>query len=180
MEFKSIDSLSITECCELLNIDISSLPDSLSERVPCNERESLMLQHLNKLLDADRKAFLACTSIDDYKLYLSTWPDGLWTSKAVKMIQKLRAELKAQKKLIEEQEQERKAKKEVAEELKFFLDNKGSSSGCKLYLEKYPNGKYSAKAHEIIANNNTIELVLGILFWAVVAIGIIAFIISIQ
>ena len=80
MEFKSIDSLSITECCELLNLDRIDLPTAVQNLATPSKIE----QRLILLIDADRSAFQRCTTINDFDNYLCTWPDGFWRDEANK------------------------------------------------------------------------------------------------
>ena len=129
MEFKSIDTLSITECCEQLNLRREDLPEALQEVIEPSERGQLLIEQLRSLLDEDKLAIESCRTIEQYEGYLSTWVDGLYHSHARTRIAQLKAE---------------------AEELAFYQENKDSISGCEAYLQKYPNGKYVSDIQSIL------------------------------
>ena len=82
MEFKSIDTLSITECCEQLNLRREDLPEALQEVIEPSERDQLLIEQLQSLLDEDKLAIESCRTIEQYEGYLSTWVDGLYHSHA--------------------------------------------------------------------------------------------------
>lgn len=121
MEFKSIDTLSITECCEQLNLRREDLPEALHNLIEPSERDQLLIERLQSLLDADKLAIESCRTIEQYEGYLSTWVDGLYHNRARTRIAQLKAE---------------------AEEFAFYQKNKDLISGCEAYLSKYPKGKY--------------------------------------
>lgn len=121
MEFKNIDSLSITECCEFLKINRQDLPDIVERLDVTSKREGLLLQRLKTLLKEDCMFFQNCKTVSEYENYLSVWVDGVWREQAQKEIVRLNAE---------------------SEELDYYNKNKDSISGCKAYLRKYPNGRF--------------------------------------
>lgn len=129
MEFKSIDTLSITECCEQLNLRREDLPEALQEIIEPSERDQLLIEQLQSLLDEDKLAIESCRTIEHYEGYLASWPDGLYRGYAKDRIAQLKA---------------------VAEELAFYQENKDSISGCEAYLQKYPNGKYASDIQSIL------------------------------
>ncbi len=129
MEFKSIDSLSITECCEHLKIRVTDLPDIVGQINTSNERQRLLLERLKTLLGEDKVCFQSCTTISAYENYLSVWPDGLWREPAKAAINRLMAE---------------------AAELECYEKNKDSISGCKSYLEQYPNGRFATEIRNLL------------------------------
>ena len=129
MEFKSIDTLSITECCEQLNLRREDLPEALQEIIEPSERDQLLIEQLQSLLNADKAAIGSCRTIEHYEGYLDSWTDGLYRGYAKDRIAQLKAE---------------------AEELAFYQENKDSISGCEAYLQKYPNGKYVSDIQSIL------------------------------
>lgn len=130
MEFKSIDNLSITECCEQLNLRREDLPEALHNIIEPSERDQLLIEQLQSLLDDDKLAIESCRTIAQYEGYLSTWVDGLYHNRARTRIAQLKAE---------------------AEELAFYQNNKDSISGCKAYLSKYPKGKFVNDVESLLA-----------------------------
>lgn len=142
MQFKNIDSLSITECCEHLNIRREDLPKVLQELENLSEVDQLVLDRLITLLNADKSCFMSCSTIEQYEKYLSTWKDGLHENKANAEIARLKA---------------------VKAELDFYNNNKSSISGCEEYLKKYPNGKYVKEAKGIIENKRRITKIILII-----------------
>ena len=125
MEFKSIDSLNITECCELLNLDRIDLPTAVQNLATPSEIE----QRLILLIDADRSAFQRCVTINDFDNYLRTWPDGFWRDEANKTKMQLL---------------------HIKDDDDFFKLHGSTKSGCKKYLSKFPNGKHKMEAEELI------------------------------
>lgn len=121
MEFKSIDSLSITECCEQLNLRREDLPDAMQDLHELTERDRLLIARLELLLSEDKSAVESCRTIEQYEGYFSTWTDGLYHDYAKTRIAQLKAE---------------------AEEYAFYKTHKDSIWGCEEYLQKYPNGKF--------------------------------------
>ncbi len=86
MQFKNIDSLSITECCEHLNIKKEDLPKALQGLNKTTELDRLVIARLNLLLNEDETAFKSCHSIEEYKRYCAIWTDGLYNTKAAQII----------------------------------------------------------------------------------------------
>ena len=100
MEIKSINTLSITECCEQLNIRRDDLPKALQDIIVLSERERLLIDQLQFLLDNDKSAIESCRTIEQYEGYLSTWVDGLYHDYARTKITQLKAVSKNKQKLI--------------------------------------------------------------------------------
>lgn len=88
MKFIKKDSLSISECCELLNIKKENLPDALQK---INEPKDI-IDIFKNLLYEDKKAFESCSTIEEYKKYIAKWPDGLHKDKATQKISQLKEE----------------------------------------------------------------------------------------
>lgn len=156
MEFKSIDTLSITECCEQLNLRREDLPEALQEVIEPSERDQLLIEQLQSLLDKDKLAIESCRTIEQYEVYLSTWVDGLYHSHARTRIAQLKA---------------------AAEELAFYQENKDSISGCEAYLQRYPKGKFVSDAQSTLAQKKkarkTRNIILLVLL--LIAAGIFAY-----
>ena len=92
MEFKNVDSLSITECCEYLKINRQNLPEAIQNLKDLKGLDMLVVSRLIFLIDTDKAAVESCGSIEQYEKYLSTWPDGLYHLFAKQRIDQLRAE----------------------------------------------------------------------------------------
>ena len=156
MEFKSIDTLSITECCEQLNLRREDLPEALQNIIESSERDELLIEQLQSLLDEDKSVIESCRTIEQYEAYLSSWADGLYRGYARNRIAQLKAE---------------------AEELAFYQENKDSISGCEAYLHKYPKGKFVIDAQSTLAQKKkarkTRNIILLVLF--LIAAGIFAY-----
>ncbi len=156
MEFKSIDTLSITECCEQLNLRREDLPEVLQDVIEPSERDQLLIEQLQSLLNEDKVAIESCRTIEQYEEYLSTWVDGLYHSHARTRIAQLKAE---------------------AEELSFYQENKDNISGCEAYLQKYPKGKFVSDAQSILVQKKkarkTRNIILLVLL--LIAAGIFAY-----
>lgn len=94
MEFKSIDLLSITECCEYLNIVKEDLPDALSRNSDgvsnLSEIDRSVVIRLSSLIEADKDAFEHCSNIKHYQEYLTSSLDGLYREKANTEIYKIK------------------------------------------------------------------------------------------
>lgn len=156
MEFKSIDTLSITECCEQLNLRREDLPEALQEVIEPSERDQLLIEQLRSLLDEDKLAIESCRTIEHYEAYLTSWADGLYRGYARNRITQLKAE---------------------AEELAFYQKNKNSISGCESYLQKYPKGEFIQVAKVNLANKkkarkmrNIILLIIAIVIAIVICL----------
>lgn len=156
MEFKNIDSLSITECCEYLKINRQDLPEVVQSLEDLKGLDKLVVARLNFLLNADKAAIEACGSIEQYEKYLSTWPDGLYHHFAKHRIVQLKAE---------------------TEEHAFYEKHKGRIWGCKKYLKKYPDGKYSGEIRSILRRKRRVRNItfFGIVISALVIWGIFSY-----
>ena len=89
MQFKNIDSLSITECCEHLNIKREDLPKVLNGLKKTTELDGLVIVRLSLLLNEDETAFKSCHTIEQYKRYRAIWTDGLYNIKAAQIISEM-------------------------------------------------------------------------------------------
>lgn len=156
MEFKNIDSLSITECCEFLKINRQDLPEVVQSLEDLKGLDKLVVARLNLLLNADKAAIEACENIEQYEKYLSTWPDGLYHHFAKHRIAQLKAE---------------------TEEHAFYEKHKGRIWGCKKYLKKYPDGKYSGEIRSILRRKRRVRNItfFGIIISALVIWGIFSY-----
>lgn len=97
MDIKSIDRLSITECCEQLNLRREELPEALQNLSESSNRDKLLIEQLEFLLDKDKSAIELCKTIEQYEGYLSTWVDGLYHDYARQRITLLKAEARKQR-----------------------------------------------------------------------------------
>ena len=149
MEFKNIDSFSITECCEYLRIDRGDLPEAVQNLKDLKGLDKLVVSRLKFLLDTDKATVESCGSIEQYEKYLSIWPDGLYHHFARQKIDQLRAE---------------------SEELAFYNKYKGSSLGRKKYLRKYPNGKHSSEIRTILRRKRRVRNIIFVIF-SLIAVG---------
>lgn len=156
MEFKNIDALNITECCEQLCIKREDLPEALQDLIVLSERDKLLLERLQSLLNEDKSAIESCRTIEQYERYLSTWVDGLNHGYARARISQLKSD---------------------AEEYAFYESNKVSVSGCEAYLRKYPKGKFVIDAQSTLAQKKkarkTRNIILLVLL--LIAAGIFAY-----
>ncbi len=100
MEIKSINTLSITECCEQLNVRREDLPDALQDFDKPSYRDKLLIEQLEFLLDKDKSTIESCKTIEQYEEYLSTWVDGLYHDCARTRITQLKSASKNKQKLI--------------------------------------------------------------------------------
>lgn len=139
MEFKNIEQLTITDCCNLLGLTRESLIDIvvsvnlgtsiLHERIfnscELTEMNEKIAQRLISLLLKDYECFKQCNSLQQFKNYLLIWEDGLWRNNAEKEIQRINLK---------------------DEERNYYNANNNSLKGLKKYLKKYPNGLYVSKA----------------------------------
>lgn len=129
MKFKSIDSLSISECCEQLNLRREDLPEALKNFNEPTTREQLLIARLESLISEEKSVIELCRTIEQYESYLSIWVDGLYHDYAQTKIAQLKAE---------------------AEELAFYKSNKDSISGIKAYLQKYPKGRFVKELQSLL------------------------------
>ena len=105
MEFKSIDQLTINDCCNHLSISRDLLKQAvvatkgnssiLYERVfdgqTLNGVKEEIARRLISLLIEDRRIFLSCqTGAITYEQYLSISNDGLWHNEASKRIKEIK------------------------------------------------------------------------------------------
>lgn len=93
MDIKSIDTLSITECCEQLNIRREDLHETL-QNLRGTDGDKLLIVQLESLLNKDKSAIESCKTIEQYEEYLSTWDDGLYHGYALERIAQLKAEVR--------------------------------------------------------------------------------------
>lgn len=156
MEFKSIDTLSITECCEQLNLRREDLPEALQDIIEPSERDQLLIEQLQILLNEDKSAFESCRTIEQYERYLSTWVDGLFHEHARTRIAQLKAD---------------------AEELSFYQKYKDTISGCEAYLRKYPKGKFVSDAQSTLVQKKKVRKTRNIILLVLllIAAGIFAY-----
>lgn len=138
MEYKKIDELNISECCALLDIESSQLPEILDNISGSQD----IIDRLRSLLDADMSAFKSCSTIEQFEKYLELWIDGLHRSEAAQRV----AQLKAQ-----------------AEELAFYKTNQNSISGLESYIKKYPNGRFIQEAKGSLANKKKARKIRNII-----------------
>ena len=156
MRIESYEKLSITECCELLNLKRENLPNALQYINRPSEIDKLLIKQLRTLLDKDKLAIESCRTIEQYEGYLSTWVDGLYHNYARCRIAQL----------------------EEAEELAFYQENKDSISGCKAYIQKYPSGKFVSEVQSILVQKKTAIKTRNIIFivlFCIINAGIIAY-----
>ena len=154
MEFKSIDTLSITECCEQLNLKKEDLPEALQDIIESSERDQLLIEQLQSLLDEDKSAIESCRTIEQYEEYLSTWVDGLYHGYARTRITQL---------------------KTAVEELAFYQENKDSISGCEAYLQRYPKGKFVSDAQSTLAQKKKARKTRNIILLVLLIIAAVIF-----
>lgn len=122
--FKCIEDFTISDCCSFLKIEYSKLPEVLNN-IQATENNSKVIAHIRKCLEKDRNKFASCSTIKQYKAYLSAYPDGLYRRQAAEKIDLLKAE---------------------EEEKSFYDANKLSIAGCEAYLKRYPNGRFAKDA----------------------------------
>ena len=146
MEYKKIDELSISECCALLDIERSQLPEILDNISGSQD----IIDRLRSLLDADMSAFKSCSMIEQFEKYLELWIDGLHRSEAAQRV----AQLKAQ-----------------AEELAFYKKNQNSISGLESYIKRYPSGKFTHEAKVSLANKKRTRKIRNIILLVLLLIA---------
>lgn len=156
MEYKSIDSLNISECCTLLGVKKDDLPEALKDFDALDEQKQKLKDRLELLIYEDQTAFESCRTIEQYEGYLSMRADGLFHDYARSRIAQLKSE---------------------SEELACFQENKDSISGCEAYLQKYPKGKFVSDAQSILTQKKkarkTRNIILLVLL--LIAAGIFAY-----
>lgn len=98
MDFKSIDQLTISDCCNHLSISRDLLKQAV---VAAKDNVSLLYERafggqsltgINEeiarklifLLIEDRRTFLQCKTLKQFEQYLSSNNDGLWCGEALK------------------------------------------------------------------------------------------------
>ena len=152
MDFKSIEQLTISDCCNQLSVTRGSLKESLAAanydfplfaKMVFGGREltglnSEIVRRLVVLLREDRACFLQCKTLQQYHDYLSIWNDGLWRKEASVKV---------------------KALKEEQEEKDFYLKYRASIEGLERYLHKYPHGIYSQDVRKVLAEKKRGRLV---------------------
>lgn len=149
MEYKSIDTLSITECCELLNISREDLPDAIQNINAPTEYDNLIIDRLTKLLEEDRSVIDSCNTIEGYERYLSECSDGLYRETASQRLEQLYADIT---------------------ETSFYNSNKETIVGCRAYLQGYPNGKYVAEVKKTLEGKIRARSMRNIILFAVIII----------
>ena len=146
MEYKSIDSLNISECCTLLGVKKDDLPEALKDFDALDEQKQKLKDRLELLIYEDQTAFESCRTIEQYEGYLSMRADGLFHDYARSRIAQLKSE---------------------SEEIACFQENKDSISGCEAYLQKYPQGKYVNDVKSILdvkkKTRKTLNIILLVL-----------------
>lgn len=143
MEFKSIDQLTISDCCNQLtivtgqlkkvvaaNIDSSKLYEGIFGGQSLTGRKDEIAQRFISLLIEDRKCFQQCKTLQQFENYLLIWNDGLWRDDAFIRVKSI---------------------KDEQEEKEYYLKCKNSIAGLDCYLHKYPHGNFSQSAHKELA-----------------------------
>ena len=166
MEFKSIDQLTINDCCNHLSISRDLLKQAvvatkgntslLYERVfdgqPLSGVKEKIAKRLISLLIEDRRIFLSCqTGAITYEQYLSISNDGLWRSEASKRIKEI---------------------KDQQEEREYYRRNQHSIEGLEKYLYKYPQGIFSQTVQKSLNDKKRNRVVKLITICTVVFIAI--------
>ena len=84
---KSIDTLTISECCKILGINPKELKRKTInyKSLPKNEI-SIRLKHL---IEKEEEVYRACKSKEEYEKYLNSWSDGLHRAEAQAALQQL-------------------------------------------------------------------------------------------
>lgn len=95
--FKDLDKLSISDCCRILGIDKKDLPNIL-ENAHFSMEQQPIVDRLKLLINRDKSTFYSCSNIEQYEMYLSLWPDGLYNHQAKDIIIKLKAAVDRKKK----------------------------------------------------------------------------------
>ncbi len=116
--FKCIEDFTISDCCSFLKIEYSKLPGVLNN-IQATEDNSKVIAHIRKSIEVDKNKFASCSTIKQYKAYLSASPDGLYRKQAAEKIDLLKAE---------------------EEEKSYYDVNKVNIAGCEAHL----NGETAA------------------------------------
>ena len=166
MEFKSIDQLTINDCCNHLSISRDLLKQAvvatkgnssiLYERVfdgqTLNGVKEEIARRLISLLIEDRRIFLSCqTGAITYEQYLSISNDGLWHNEASKRIKEI---------------------KDQQEEKEYYRRNQHTIEGLERYLYKYPQGIFSQTVRKSLNDKKRNRVVKLITICTVVFIAI--------
>ena len=166
MEFKSIDQLTINDCCNHLSIsrdllkqavvatkgNSSLLYDRVFDGLPLTGVKEEIARRLISLLIEDRQAFLSCqTGAITYEQYLSISNDGLWRSEASKRIKEI---------------------KDQQEEKEYYRINQHTIAGLEGYLHKYPHGIFSQTVRKSLNDKKRNRVVKLITICTVVCIAI--------
>lgn len=166
MEFKSIDQLTINDCCNHLSIsrdllkqavvatkgNSSLLYDRVFDGQPLTGVKEETARRLISLLIDDRRIFLSCqTGAITYEQYLSISNDGLWRSEASKRIKEI---------------------KDQQEEREYYRRNQYTIEGLERYLHKYPYGIFSQTVRKSLNDKKRNRVVKLIAICTVVCIAI--------
>lgn len=153
--FKDVDKLSISDCCRILGIDKKDLPNIL-ENAHFSMEQQPIVDRLKLLISRDKSTFYSCSNIEQYEMYLSLWPDGLFHDAARQRITQLKIE---------------------ADEFAFYKTNQNCISGLENYIKRYPSGKFTHEAKVCLANKkrakkirNIILLIIAIIVAIVVCV----------
>ena len=142
MEFKNVDSLNISDCCELLRLNREELPDAIQTLTGLNELEELVAEKLTNLLKEDKSAFVSCNNVNHFEAYLSSWPDGMYAKQAAEILAKHKAK---------------------EEEANIYEECKKNLRKCDEYINKYPQGKFLREV-KLIVLKSTIKRILITIF----------------
>lgn len=84
---KSINTLTIIECCKLLNIN----PEDLQKKTinPNSLPENDVSNRLKNLIKKEEEVYRACNSKEEYEKYINSWSDGLHRAEAQATLQRL-------------------------------------------------------------------------------------------
>lgn len=171
MKFEKIDDLRITDCLDILGIDIfavksivnsyndfSGFHQSLYENCQNGDDETtkLIINRLSELLYNDKESYSLCNCKADYQNYLSEWEDGLWREEAESAVKR-----------IEESECERK----------YYESHKNTIAELKTYIDKYPKGKYVNSARQLLDDklNKRKKLTYSIVAIALIVVAVVCY-----
>jgi len=155
MDFKSIDQLTISDCCNHLSISRDLLKQAV---VAAKDNVSLLYERafggqsltgINEeiarklifLLIEDRRTFLQCKTLKQFEQYLSSNNDGLWCGEALKRINEF---------------------KDDKEEKEYYIRNQNSIEGLERYLHKYPRGIFALPVRKALNDkkrNRAVKLI---------------------